>query len=108
MLAITPRYETKRLGLAAPFSINQFGRAGLGFSIRFWYLSFGTDNFLPLVFNMDIYRLDAYAQIKIPLFASPNCRRKGLGETKWRFKDCSGPGSPRPRGKQKRDYIRHS
>jgi hypothetical protein len=104
MLAITPRYETKRMGFAAPISINELGKAGLGFSVRFWYLSFGTDNILPLVFNMNIYRMDAYAQLKFPILKSNKCKKKGLGENIWHFKDCSGPGAPSPRGKQKRDY----
>ncbi len=105
MLAITPRYETKRMGFAAPFSINELGRSGLGLSVRFWYLAFGTDNILPLIFNMNIYRMDAYVQLKLPIYASNKCKKKGLGENLWHFKDCSGPGAPNPRGRQKRDYT---
>jgi hypothetical protein len=104
MISITPRYEDNRIGIAAPLSINQLGRAGLGLSFRIWYLSFGTDNIIPILFNTNVYRLDAYAQLKIPILKSQQCKRKGLGETNWRFKDCSGPGAPSPRGKQKRDY----
>jgi len=107
MIAITPRYETKRIGVGIPLSINQFGNAGIGLSVRFWYLSFGVDNLVPVFLNVDVYRLDAYAQIKIPIFKSPRCRRKGMGETGWHFKDCSGPGAPQPRGKTKRDYRYH-
>ena len=107
MIAITPRYETKRIGVAIPLSVNQFGNTGIGLSIRFWYLSFGVDNFVPVFFDTDVYRIDAYAQLKIPILKSNRCKRKGLGETGWHFKDCSAPGSRQPKGKTKRDYRYH-
>ena len=108
MFAITPRYETKRIGVAVPLSVNQFGNTAIGLSFRFWYLSFGVDNFVPIFFNIDVYRIDAYAQIKIPILKSNRCKRKGLGETGWHFKDCNAPGARKPKGKKtKRDYRSH-
>jgi hypothetical protein len=93
MIAVTPRYEGPRFGLSAPISFNSLGRGGLGLAVRFWYLTIGTDNIGSYIINMDVYRLDVYAHIKIPVFAKPSCKQRGLGEYKWRFSDCSAPGA---------------
>lgn len=101
MLAITPRFEGKRFGVSAPLSINSLWKPGLGLAVRFWYLTIGTDNIAPYVLNMDVYRFDIYAHLKIPIFINKNCKKRGLGEYDWRFSDCSAPGARAPR-KRKR------
>ncbi len=102
MIAITPRFEGKIFGVSTPISFNSMGRGGLGLGVRFWYLSIGTDNLAAYLINMDVYRLDVYAHIKIPIFVNPNCKKRGLGEIDWRFSDCSAPGARSSRKKLKR------
>ena len=97
MLAVTPRFEGKRLGVSVPLSINSFWRPGLGLAIRYWFLTIGTDNLAPYLINMDVYRLDVYAHIKVPIFVNPKCRKRGLGEYDWKFSDCSAPGAHKSR-----------
>lgn len=101
LLAITPRFEGKRFGLSAPLSINSLWKPGFGLGVRFWYLTIGTDNIGSYLINTDVYRLDVYAHIKIPIFINPNCKKRGLGEYDWRFSDCSAPGARNPRKKRK-------
>ena len=102
MIAITPRYEGKRFGISTPLSFNSMGRGGIGLGLRFWYLTLGTDNLASYLINMDVYRLDVYAHLKIPIFTNPNCKKRGQGEIDWRFGDCSAPGARNPRRKSKR------
>ena len=97
MLAVTPRFEGKRFGIAAPLSINTIWKPGLGLAFRFWFLSIGTDNIFPYFLNMDVYRLDFYAQLKVPIFINKPCKKRGLGEYDWHFSDCSAPGARTPR-----------
>jgi hypothetical protein len=97
MLAITPRFEGKRFGISAPLSINTIWKPGLGLAFRFWFLSIGTDNIFPYFLNMDVYRLDFYAHLKVPIFINKPCKKRGLGEYDWHFSDCSAPGARTPR-----------
>lgn len=90
MLGITPRYETRRFGAAIPISVSEALQPGLGASIRIWYLTVGTDSFIPWFFNVDVKRLDAYFHIKIPILTSPDCR-PGDGK-KWSVNECTAPG----------------
>lgn len=95
MLAITPRYEGKRIGVSIPLSINQTFRPGIGLGIRFWYLTVGTGNIVPYFFDVDVYRFDFYAHLKVPIFKNKQCRQKGMGQSNWRFIDCNAPGARR-------------
>ena len=97
MLAITPRYEGKRLGVSVPISMNTTWKPAVGLGIRFWYLTIGTDNLVPYLFDVDVYRFDIYAHAKIPIFTSKECKKRGLGEHDWRFSDCSAPGAKQSR-----------
>ena len=101
MLAITPRYEGKRFGISAPVSINTTWKPAIGFGLRFWFLTIGTDNIIPWVVDMDVYRLDLYAHLKVPVFVNTKCKKRGLGEYDWHFSDCSAPGSRRVRKPKK-------
>ncbi len=100
MLAVTPRFEGKRFGISAPLSINSIWKPGLGMAVRFWFLSIGTDNIFPFLINTDIYRLDFYAHLKIPIYINKPCKKRGLGEYDWHFSDCSAPGARTPRRKR--------
>lgn len=104
MLAVTPRFEGKHFGVSLPLSINSTLKPALGLGIRFWYLTIGTDNLSSYLINTDVYRLDVYAHLKVPIFVNKPCKQRGLGEYDWHFSDCSAPGARNPRKKSKRKY----
>lgn len=101
LLAVTPRFEGKRFGVSAPLSINSIWKPGLGLAFRFWFLTIGTDNIAPYIFNVDVYRFDIYAHLKVPIFVNTKCKKRGVGESFWRFSDCSAPGARGPRKKRR-------
>lgn len=102
MLAITPRYEGKHFGISLPLSMNTIMKPAAGLALRFWYLTVGTDNISSYLINTDVYRLDLYAHLKVPIFVNKPCKKRGLGEYDWHFSDCSAPGARNPRKKSKR------
>jgi hypothetical protein len=104
MLAITPRFEAKHFGVSLPVSMNTLLKPGLGVGLRFWYLTIGTDNIFPYLIDMDIYRMDIYAHVKIPIYKNTDCRKRGLGEYDWHFSDCSAPGASKPRKRRKKKH----
>ncbi len=71
---LTPRYELKKLTFAMPISVYRYGKPGVGFYARLWWLSVGMNNFIPLAFKRDLYNVDVYASINIPLFHSRPCK----------------------------------
>lgn len=73
-LNIALRYQTQLFEAELPLTINRIEKPGLGFNMRLWGLSFGTSNFLPLLFNFDTYSLDAYVSLSIPLYNNKECR----------------------------------
>ncbi len=91
MIAITPRIERRRWGVALPLSMNETLHPAVGFAVRFWYLSFGTDNFIPIFFNVDVYRLDAYVHLKVPILENKACRSGRPRKNNWRVNDCTAP-----------------
>lgn len=101
VIAITPRFEGIHFGISMPLSYNSMGNAGLGLGLRFWYITLGTDNIGSYLINTDVYRLDVYAHIKVPIFVNTQCRRRGLGQHNWKFSDCSAPGAKSSRKKRK-------
>lgn len=88
-LAITPRYEKPHFEIAAPVTINRFLHPGVGFAMRFWYLSFGTNNIVPYLIG-DVYGMDAYFHIKWKFLKSKRCDVELLRPA-WRVNDCTAP-----------------
>lgn len=105
-IAVTPRLEKKHFGLSVPINVNSMNwTPGVGLGIRFWYLSFGTDNLIPYFINMDIKRFDAYAHLKVPVYRNRACKGRRNKEGDWQFMDCSAPGAKKYRArKSKRKY----
>lgn len=73
-LNLALRYQTQWFEAEIPLTVNRIEKPGLGFNFRLWGLSFGTTNFLPLLFNYDLYSFDAYASLSIPIYYSRACR----------------------------------
>lgn len=74
MLTVTPRYERKKYTVGVPISVYRYGRPGVGFYARAWWLSVGTNNWVPILLKRDLYGSSVYASLNIPIFSSPACR----------------------------------
>ncbi len=72
-LALTPRIETRWLDVALPLSIYEYRKVQLGFSLRLYFLTIGTDKLGSWIWKSDMYGTDIYAMLKLPLFRSPRC-----------------------------------
>jgi len=75
-IALTPRFESRFFDFALPISLYEYRHPQIGISLRFWFLTIGTDKLLSWIAKTDVYGGDIYAHVKIPLFYSPKCRSK--------------------------------
>jgi len=64
-IALIPRYESPKLELALPLSLYDYRMPRVGFSVRYYFLTIGTDDLLGLVGYKNFTGLDFYASIKI-------------------------------------------
>lgn len=71
---LTPRYEREKFTIAIPISLYRYGKPGVGFYARAWWLSAGVNNVVPLLFKTDMYGADAFVSLNIPLFRSRPCK----------------------------------
>jgi len=92
-IAVTPRIETKLIDFAMPFSLYEYSKPQLGASLRFYFLTIGTDKLLSYFVKSDIYGADVYFDLKIPLFRNPKCKNDGGSFS-------AGKGKKRGRGKK--------
>lgn len=68
-LSITPRIEDKMLEFAMPIILaHNYRDFNLGMSFRFGPLYLGTDNFLNLIKKKNIYSINIYGGLLLPLF----------------------------------------
>ena len=81
-IAFTPRIETRFLDVALPFSLYEYRYPQIGFSLRLYFLTIGTDKLGSWLFKSNLYGTDIYAQLKIPLFRSPKCMGRDGGGRK--------------------------
>ncbi len=77
--SLTPRYESKWIDFALPFSMYDYKYAQLGASLRIAYFTIGTDKLINMFFDSDMFGSDVYVYIKIPLFYHPKCKKKMKG-----------------------------
>lgn len=73
-LAIVPRFETPHFEFAVPLSLYDYQSPRLGASIRYRFLTVGTDELLGLLGLTDFTGLDFYFSVKIN-FRKGNCGR---------------------------------
>jgi len=69
--SITPRWDSRWAGIFLPFSINEYGQAIMGAAVRLGPLVVGSTQILSALVSNNVYGMDVYAAIKIPIF----CRR---------------------------------
>ncbi len=84
------RYESKWLELGVPVTLYDYRYPTVGFMLRLYNVTIGTDHLIPFIAKSDIYRADIYASIKIPFFKSPQCRGKRSGGRKGGSPDYKG------------------
>ncbi len=91
-LAVTPRYETKRFDLSVPVSVTGRGIPHVGLGLRWWSVSLGFTNFLPLLAYRDNYHFGGYVHFKHAIFTSNSCRRGFVpDEPDWDSRKCTNP-----------------
>jgi len=74
---VTPRWDYKWFGVFLPMGINGYGQPTFGATVRLGPLIVGTSNGLNLLFASNIYGINAYAAIKVPiLYGNPLKRKK--------------------------------
>ena len=64
---VTPRWDYKWVGVFLPVGVNGYGQPTIGMTVRLGPLIVGTGNGLNLLFLNQIYGLNAYAALKIPI-----------------------------------------
>lgn len=80
LLAITPRYETKWFEAALPISLYDYRSPQVGLAFRFYSVTIGSDNILPLFIPMDVFSANIYASVKIMLVKNPACGKGKRGK----------------------------
>jgi len=78
-ISVTPRFETKWVDFALPFSLYEYQKAQLGASIRLYILTIGTDKLLNYFVPSNVYGSDIYMALKVPIFYNPKCKGKEKG-----------------------------
>jgi hypothetical protein len=89
-ISITPRFETRLVDFALPFSLYEYSKAQLGMSFRVGPLTIGSDKFINWIINSDLYGGDIYVYFKAPLIYHPKCREMVLNrkrkQSDWKSK----------------------
>jgi len=111
LLAITPRFETKRLEFALPISLYEWRRPQLGAMLRINNnLIIGSDKLGSFFGRKEVYGADLYVNIKLGLNRNPKCSEKepNYKEQKYKAngksKGTSGRKSSRKKGGRKHKY----
>ncbi len=74
--AVTGKYENKWVGVYVPLSVDVFGNASLGTTIRLGPLTFGTQDLLGLFAKKYVYNADIHAALKITIPYFKVCTKK--------------------------------
>ncbi len=85
-LSVTPRYESYWIELALPFSLYEYRYPQMGAAVQLGPLTVGTDKLISWISRTDLYGVDIYMHLKIPIQYNPKCRQ--------RFKGRGGRGGP--------------
>jgi hypothetical protein len=79
VLAVTPRYETRRFEVGLPLSLYDWSKPRLGIFARYRGFFIGTEKIGGFFHYSDFYGLDFYAGIKLS-FLKGSCRNSSAGE----------------------------
>jgi Family of unknown function (DUF5723) len=75
-VGLVPRWEKKRIEIAAPLSLYEWKHPQVGLCFRFNSIIIGSDNLGWWMFNQDIYGADIYVSLKYTIFRHPKCKVK--------------------------------
>ena len=104
ILAVTPRYERRNFEAALPISLYEYRYPLGGLTVRYKFLTVGTDNLWPYVFKTDLYRADVYLHVKVPLYRS--CNERSPRERTPKTRSKSGSRAKKPKGKPSKRALR--
>jgi hypothetical protein len=83
-VAIAPRFETRHIEVAIPFSLKRFNTPELGLALRIRSFVIGVDNLLPMIASSNTRAAGVYFNLGWTLFKNPKC-----GEGAGKIDDCS-------------------
>ena len=66
--SLAPRFEHKWVGVSVPLSYNGYGNTAVGLALRVGPVTIGTTDFIPYIGDVNIFGVDGYFSLKIPLF----------------------------------------
>ncbi len=91
-IAVTPRYETRWLGVSMPFSYNTYNNFnwGVGFNVGVFYI--GSGSILSNLVKKNIGGADAYAGVHIPIYRPKQKVKEPVAEATPPPKDADGDG----------------
>jgi len=97
ILAVTPRFESKPVDVAVPIVLRNYESIRVGFSIRVYYLTIGSDNIFSLIGgeNRETYGSDIYVNLKYSMFRPWYCSESQARTKTGRRKKTKG-GQPCP------------
>lgn len=87
-LAVIPRFESRYVEAAVPLSLYNLSNPRVGFSLRLFFLTVGTDKLGAFLGMRDLTGMDAYCSLKIP-FNKGHCK----GKNKKKLKDSRRCGN---------------
>lgn len=76
LIAITPRWERKRIEIAMPITLVDYRYPSVGLGIRLNNVVIGTDRLIPMIMPVNVYRMDIYCNVKWTIFERKKCRDK--------------------------------
>jgi hypothetical protein len=95
LLSVTPRYETKWIEVAMPFTLHRFVYPQVGFAFRIRSFVLGTENILPFFLVKKTRSVSLYFNLGISLFQNPACRPKHPHKKKEKKKKMSTQNCPK-------------
>ena len=90
--SLTPRWDHKWFGAFVPFSYDAMKHKKMGLGLRLGPLVIGTNNINPFISKKDIYGVDVYCMLKIPImYRRPKDRdHDKVSDRKDKCKDVAG------------------
>ena len=84
IVAVTPRYERRKIGLFMPMQLYEDKEFRIGGAVRFFFLTVGTDNFRSWTNPEDYASIDFYVGVKLtPYWLVPETKKKFIECLKW-------------------------
>ena len=86
--SLTPRWESQWFDAMVPISYNAYGNTAVGLALRLGPMTVGTTNFLPYVRAMNIFGMDGYFSLKVPIFRKGKPSDRDEDKVSDKYDDC--------------------